>query len=87
MSLFLTVGLFIVLPAFVIRQIDAHVSSDVLLNAIEGELKITFFIAVRCGHLADGRYPAVSSSITVPSIRRSIATRRATRSRSKGPLA
>ena len=45
MSLFLTVGLFIVLPAFVIRQIDAHVSSDVLLNAIEGGLKITFFIA------------------------------------------
>ncbi len=29
---FATVGLFIVLPAFVIRQVQAHIASNVLLN-------------------------------------------------------
>ena len=45
MSFLLTVGLFIVLPAFVIRQIQAHIASNILLNAVEGLIKITFFIA------------------------------------------
>lgn len=44
-SLLLTVGLFIVLPAFIIRMIDAHVESHIVLNVIEGGLKIGFFIA------------------------------------------
>lgn len=44
-SLLLTVGLFIVLPAYLIRLIDQHISSTVLLNAIEGGLKIGLFIA------------------------------------------
>lgn len=44
-ALLLTVGLFIVLPAYVIKLVDAYIQSNVLLNFVEGGLKITFFIA------------------------------------------
>ncbi|MFO7319049.1 MAG: DUF1385 domain-containing protein [Clostridia bacterium] len=45
LSLLLTVGLFIVLPAFVIRQIQGYIASNVLLNTVEGLIKIAFFLA------------------------------------------
>lgn len=39
----LTVGLFILLPAFIIRLVQDSISSNVLLNLVEGAIKITFF--------------------------------------------
>lgn len=45
LSLVMTVGIFIVLPAFILRYFHAHVASNVLLNAIEGGLKMSLFIA------------------------------------------
>lgn len=43
-SLLLTVGIFIVLPAFILRYVERFVGVDLLLNAIEGALKISFFV-------------------------------------------
>ena len=40
----LTVGLFIALPAYMVRLVQAHISSNVLLNIVEGLIKITFFL-------------------------------------------
>ena len=40
----LTVGLFIALPAFVIRNVQTYIQSNVLLNLSEGAIKISFFI-------------------------------------------
>lgn len=39
----LTVGLFILLPAFIIRLIQDSVTHDVVLNLIEGLIKVTLF--------------------------------------------
>lgn len=44
LSLLLTVGIFIVLPAFILRFVERLVAVDLLLNAIEGALKISFFV-------------------------------------------
>lgn len=43
-SLLLTVAIFVVLPAFIIRYIERFVAANLLLNAIEGALKMSFFI-------------------------------------------
>lgn len=42
-AMLLTVGLFIALPALIIRFIQDHVAHDVVLNFIEGVIKIGFF--------------------------------------------
>jgi len=44
-ALLLTVGLFVVLPAYVLRFVEAHIHSNILLNFVEGGLKISIFIA------------------------------------------
>lgn len=53
----LTVGLFILLPAYIIRLIQDAVSSNVVLNLIEGVIKITFFslYIVAIGQMRDIR--------------------------------
>lgn len=43
-ALLLTIGFFIMLPAFIIRNIQAVVTNNFLLNLIEGAIKISFFI-------------------------------------------
>lgn len=43
MAMLLTVGLFVVLPAFIIRLIQDMVTHNVVLNFIEGVIKIAFF--------------------------------------------
>ena len=43
-ALVLTVALFIVLPAFLLRFVQSHISSNVLLNLVEGIIKISIFI-------------------------------------------
>lgn len=48
-ALVLTVALFIVLPAFVIRQIQSGIHSNFLLNLIEGSIKTTFFVLYIAG--------------------------------------
>lgn len=45
LSVALTVGIFIVLPAFILRFIQSHVASNVLLNIIEGGLKMALFLS------------------------------------------
>ncbi len=40
----LTVGLFIALPAYVVRLVQAGIKSNVLLNIVEGLIKIGFFL-------------------------------------------
>lgn len=40
----LTVGLFVILPAFIIRLVSAAVHSHILLNLIEGGIKVSFFV-------------------------------------------
>ena len=40
----LTVGLFIMLPAFIIRNIQELITNDFVLNLLEGAIKISFFI-------------------------------------------
>lgn len=40
----LTVLLFVVAPAFVIRQVQHFISSNMLLNLVEGLIKISFFL-------------------------------------------
>lgn len=48
-ALVLTVALFIVLPAYLLRFVQAHISSNVVLNVVEGLIKISFFIAYIAG--------------------------------------
>ncbi|NLJ81122.1 MAG: DUF1385 domain-containing protein [Firmicutes bacterium] len=43
-ALLLTVALFIVLPAYIIRLVEGFITSNILLNLVEGLIKITFFI-------------------------------------------
>lgn len=43
-AILLTIGLFIMLPAFIIRNIQAAVNNNFLLNLVEGLIKIAFFI-------------------------------------------
>lgn len=43
-AIILAVGLFIMLPAFIVRLIQGYIGSTVLLNVIEGLIKITFFL-------------------------------------------
>ena len=45
----LTVGFFIMLPAFIIRFVQGAISNNILLNAIEGLIKITLFIGYIAG--------------------------------------
>lgn len=40
----LTVGLFVVLPAFILRFVQSAISSNILLNLVEGLIKISFFL-------------------------------------------
>ncbi len=74
MAMLLTVGLFVVLPAFIIRLIQDMVTHNVVLNFIEGVIKIAFFtlyiVTIRAWKTL-----SECSNITVPSIRRSTATR------------
>ncbi len=44
-ALLLTVGLFVVLPAYFLNFVQEYISSNVLLNMIEGGFKITVFVA------------------------------------------
>ncbi|NLM39558.1 MAG: DUF1385 domain-containing protein [Firmicutes bacterium] len=48
-AVLLTVGLFIILPAYVIRLIQSAISSNFLLNLIEGLIKVSFFVAYIIG--------------------------------------
>lgn len=43
-AVLLTVGLFILLPAYILRFIQPLIESNTLLNLIEGGIKITFFV-------------------------------------------
>lgn len=43
-AILLSVGLFVVLPAFIIRLVSPHINTNFLLNLTEGLIKITFFI-------------------------------------------
>ena len=43
-AVLLTVGLFIALPAYMVRLVQAQISSNVLLNIVEGLIKIGFFL-------------------------------------------
>ncbi len=43
-AILLTVVIFIMLPAFIIRNIQATINNDFLLNLVEGLIKISFFI-------------------------------------------
>ncbi|MGI6037454.1 MAG: DUF1385 domain-containing protein [Limnochordia bacterium] len=43
-AILLTVGMFIMLPAFIIRNIQGFFASNILLNLVEGSIKISFFI-------------------------------------------
>lgn len=45
LALLLTVGLFVVLPAFVLKYVQEYVSSNILLNMVEGGFKISVFVA------------------------------------------
>ncbi|MDI9458343.1 DUF1385 domain-containing protein [Candidatus Darwinibacter acetoxidans] len=48
-ALVLTVALFIVLPAFLLRFVQSHISSNILLNLVEGLIKISFFVLYIAG--------------------------------------
>lgn len=41
----LAIGLFVALPALLLRWISPYIGSDILLNLIEGAIKISFFLA------------------------------------------
>jgi uncharacterized protein YqhQ len=43
-AVLLTVGLFIALPAYLVRLVQANISSNVLLNIVEGLIKIGLFL-------------------------------------------
>ena len=49
LAVLLTVGFFIMLPAFIIRFVQGAISNNILLNAIEGLIKITLFIGYIAG--------------------------------------
>ena len=49
LAIILTVGFFVILPAFIIRLIQGAISNNVLLNLVEGLIKISFFIAYIAG--------------------------------------
>lgn len=53
----LTVGLFILLPAYIIRLIEDSVTTNLMLNLIEGLIKISFFslYIVAIGQMSDIR--------------------------------
>ncbi|HHY15405.1 MAG TPA: DUF1385 domain-containing protein, partial [Firmicutes bacterium] len=44
-AVLLTVVLFVVLPAYLLRFVQVYISSNVLLNLVEGLIKISFFTA------------------------------------------
>lgn len=44
LALAMTVGLFIMFPAFIVRIIQGQVTSNILLNILEGLVKITVFV-------------------------------------------
>lgn len=48
-ALLLTVVLFIILPAFLLRFVQTHISSNVVLNLVEGIIKMSFFILYIAG--------------------------------------
>lgn len=48
-AVLLTVGLFVILPAYLIRFVQSAISSNVLLNLIEGLIKVSFFVAYIIG--------------------------------------
>lgn len=43
-ALVITVALFIVLPAFLLRFVQSHISSNVLVNLVEGVIKVSIFV-------------------------------------------
>ncbi|NLM55627.1 MAG: DUF1385 domain-containing protein [Firmicutes bacterium] len=49
LAVLLTVGLFIVLPAFVIKLIQPLIKVNLLLNLVEGLIKVSFFVAYIIG--------------------------------------
>lgn len=48
-ALVMTVLLFIVLPAFLLRFVQSYISSNILLNLVEGLIKISFFVLYIAG--------------------------------------
>ncbi|HHT74264.1 MAG TPA: DUF1385 domain-containing protein [Firmicutes bacterium] len=44
-AVLLTVALFVVLPAFLIRLIQPYITSNIVLNLVEGLIKVSFFVA------------------------------------------
>ncbi len=44
-AVLLTVALFVVLPAYLLRFVQVYISSNILLNLVEGLIKISFFTA------------------------------------------
>ena len=43
-ALVVTVALFIVLPAFLLRFVQSHIASNVLVNLVEGLIKVSIFV-------------------------------------------
>lgn len=43
-ALVLTVGIFVVLPAFILRFVQSYISSNILLNLVEGLIKTSLFV-------------------------------------------
>ncbi|HBN96451.1 MAG TPA: DUF1385 domain-containing protein [Firmicutes bacterium] len=43
-ALVLTVALFIVLPAFLLRFVQSHIASNVMVNLVEGVIKVSIFV-------------------------------------------
>ncbi|NMB21149.1 MAG: DUF1385 domain-containing protein [Firmicutes bacterium] len=43
-ALVLTVALFIILPAFLLRFVQSHITSNVLVNLVEGLIKVSIFV-------------------------------------------
>jgi len=48
-AVLMTVGLFVVLPAFLLRFVQSHISSNIVLNLVEGLIKVTFFVLYLAG--------------------------------------
>ncbi len=54
-AVLLTVVLFVVLPpAYLLRFVQVYISSNVLLNLVEGLIKISFFHGLHRRHCLDG---------------------------------
>lgn len=49
LAFLLTVGFFIMLPAFIVRLVESAISNNILLNAVEGLIKITLFVGYIAG--------------------------------------